>query len=203
MDNHRRMDYSLHMSALQLITPATLASVSQGFDKSMTDRLGSIFVGLFDGGSKFPVPFEEAWEWLDYSNKASALCVLTRYTKKVHYIKVEDGNTGGAHAHDYFLTTDCFEDIAMRTDTAVGGNVRKFFRAVRNAYLEALKASKGPDSLEKAFEMILHKRGCLYLACINTTERLYKYGYTDNLQKRNYAHHSHFKGTHSYRFDWA
>jgi hypothetical protein len=191
------------MTALQLITPATLATLSQGHDKDMTDKLGLIFVGLFDGGSRYPVPFEDAWNWLHYSCKASALRMLAKYEENIHFHKTVVYGTVGAPTHNYFLTTDCFEDIAMRTDSAIGGNVRAFFRAVWNAYLDALRALKGSESLEKAFEMILHKRGCLYLACINEEERLYKYRWTENLQKRNYSHHGHFKGAHSYRLEWA
>lgn len=101
--------------------------------------------------------------------------------------------TGGGPSNIYFLTTDCFEDLAMRTETPVGDSVRRYFRAIRNAYVDALRSHKAIVSREKAIEMLFEGQDCLYLACIHETQRLYKYGCSANLQQRTAMHKSHFK----------
>jgi hypothetical protein len=192
------------MTSRQIITPSALETISNGYERSMTDRLGSIFVGMFhDHGNKYPVPFEEAWQWLGYSNKANALRRLDKYKENESFIRFDDTGTGGAVAHIYFLTTDCFEDLAMRTETAVGDAVRQYFRAIRNAYVGALRSLKAIESREKALEMTFDMQGCIYLACIHESMNLYKYGCSTNIQKRNVAHRNHFKSPYTYRLEWA
>lgn len=58
-------------------------------------------------------------------------------------------------------------------------------------------------SREKAIEMLFEGQGCLYLACIHESQRLYKYGCSANLQQRTAMHKSHFKHPYMYRLEFA
>ncbi|GAQ90528.1 hypothetical protein KFL_006520040 [Klebsormidium nitens] len=92
----------------------------------------------------------------------------------------------------------------MGARTEAGDRVRALFRAIRDAYVELTTAAPNQQLLrKKELEMLFEGQGCLYLACIHESAKLYKYGCSANLQKRNLAHRSHFKPPFSYRLEMA
>lgn len=78
---------------------------------------------------EFPVDFDLAWQWLDYTRKDSALKSLkANFEEGVDFsaLKRRASNSGGA-AVFYYLTNDCFKMLAMMAGTAKGKEVRLYY----------------------------------------------------------------------------
>jgi phage anti-repressor protein len=117
-------------------------------DFSGADRqdLARVFIKAFDSrGSPFPIDFEDVWQFLDYSTKGNALQKLKRCFQegidfaffKGHVMKDQStGQITGKQPDSYQLTENAFEHFAMSAPGSKGHQVRGFFLAVRNAWLE-------------------------------------------------------------------
>jgi phage anti-repressor protein len=103
---------------------------------------------------RFSVDFEEAWKWCGYSTKASAL----RKIKSI-FIKCEDyeifnnivEKSGGRPTEAYFLTADCFKELAMLAQTEKGKQVRLYFLECE----KILKESQEPQKILSPAELAL------------------------------------------------
>lgn len=207
-----------HFSTMASLTSRVLGHPRvQAVDVSQLEgwqQLASVFVKAFDDkGQRFPIDLDEAYVWLQYGRKDSALRTLkAHFTENTDYIcaagevhqTVGSGALAGSAPDKYYLTTDAFENFAMGARTEAGDRVRAFFRAIRDAYVELTTNPPSQQlSREKALELLFEGQGCLYLACIHESSKLYKYGCSTNLPKRNLAHRSHFKPPYSYRLEMA
>lgn len=84
---------------------------------------------------KFPIDFDDAWQWIGYSKKDKAKAKLERnFDEGVDYIKPDglaspDGGAswGGHNRELIFLTIDCFKSFAMMAGTKRGREVRRYF----------------------------------------------------------------------------
>ncbi|XZF60645.1 MAG: phage antirepressor KilAC domain-containing protein [Gloeotrichia echinulata DVL01] len=128
----------------------------------MTDlslSLRSQIKSTVESDKEFPVYFEEAIEWLQYSRKDSAKrTLLANFVENVEYLIVlnpvecADGK-GFSRREDIYLTKDCFKQFAMVSGTPKAKEVRLYYlqcekelKAIKAApqlpsdYLSALKA---------------------------------------------------------------
>lgn len=90
---------------------------------------------LFNSTEQFPVSFDDAWQWLEYSRKDPALksFLACEFAESIDFIvshqKVENLNSvvAGRPSTKYSLTIDCFKSWAMMSKTATGKQVRLYF----------------------------------------------------------------------------
>jgi hypothetical protein len=97
--------------------------------------------GFINSGDRFPVDFEDAWQWLGYSTKQKAKNTLLKNFEcgqdfNVNQsVKVQD--EGGRRVSRPFelitLTVECFKELGMLAGTEKGKQVRKFASTILNA----------------------------------------------------------------------
>jgi hypothetical protein len=145
--------------------------------------LGRVFVKAFDDrGQEFPIDFDDAWVWLAYGRKDSALRTLkVQFTEGVDY-KVHDDDrvnkTSKVWASDqkgplpdkYYLTTNAFELFALRCRGGRGEAVKRFFLAVKEAYFSATKELE-ESPVTPASEGILKRKRSLMEAQLQELQR--------------------------------
>jgi anti-repressor protein len=121
----------------------------------------------FQLGDRFPVNFDDAWQWLGYSTKQKAKdCLIANFLQGEDFnLPVELGTLAVPRpAQKILLTTDCFKMWGMVAGTAQGKQVRLYFLecekiakqkqeaipALPQTYLEALKALVAATEREEA-----------------------------------------------------
>jgi phage anti-repressor protein len=124
---------------------------------------------IAQSADRYPVDFDEAWQWVGYSRKSDALEMLRahfiedtdfihneRKSKRHNLIlrnKAENqvGIHGGKRAgsgrpvEKYGLTTDCFKAFCMMAGTQTGKEVRRYYLDLEKKYhhlLEEIRLSK-------------------------------------------------------------
>lgn len=92
--------------------------------------------GLLRSTDEFPVDFEDAWQWIGYTRKDSALKRLKKnFILGVDYVDDSEEFSAvcrknlqaGRPSDLFFLTVDCFKSFAMMAGTDRGREVRKYF----------------------------------------------------------------------------
>jgi len=106
-------------------------------------------------GEDFPVDFEDAWQWLDYSNKGNAKRSFEKSgfltgVDFCSFIRTEKREVGATQKEVIKLSVECFKTWAMLSQTEKGKQVRLYFLECEKIakkqvqlpqnYLEALKA---------------------------------------------------------------
>jgi phage anti-repressor protein len=96
------------------------------------------FEKIAQSTEKFPVDFDKAWQWVEYSNKANALRILQgNFKAETDYSSVlrnrSDGKPGKPYKA-YYLTIYCFESFCMLAQTDKGKEVRDFFIKIKEAW---------------------------------------------------------------------
>jgi phage anti-repressor protein len=83
-------------------------------------------------GIQFPVPFDIAWQIVEYSTKGNAKRLLT--AKKSHFVASEDyvinsdkSSPGGRSNDSIFLSCDTFKHFCLMSGTAQGRTIRQYF----------------------------------------------------------------------------
>jgi len=78
---------------------------------------------------KFPIDFDDAWQWLGYSRKERAFNKLKKSFEEGtdFYTKYCKTPTGGRPSVSVFITIDCFKSLGMMAGTEQGKLVRKYF----------------------------------------------------------------------------
>lgn len=113
-------------------------------------------MSLVKSDVEFPVNFDDAWQWLEYSKKGHAKESLLKcgFIEKVDYIvfPVERENSVGRPSETISLTTDCFKQWSMMSGTPKGKEVRLYFIECEKE-LKALK-SKPVSSLAVLAEVV-------------------------------------------------
>lgn len=108
----------------------------------------------------------------------------------------EDDNPdqGGRPTDKYYLTTHAFEHFAMTAATETGDRVRRFFRAIRDAYIELTQRLRSNTDREQAYILTHDMKKCLYVGVIQQQpQRLCKFGHTADIKSRYRAHKHTFK----------
>jgi phage anti-repressor protein len=81
----------------------------------------------------FPVDFDRAWQWIEYSSKQRGKEMLTKhFAEGADFllngaVKQTDEGSGGHNREEIRLTIDCFKSFCMMAGTEKGREVRAYF----------------------------------------------------------------------------
>lgn len=77
----------------------------------------------------FPVDFDNAWGWLEYSRKDHAKTCFDKagFIEDVDFSRNLGKSLGGRPAEQIYLTVDCFKMFCMMAGTAKGQKIRLYF----------------------------------------------------------------------------
>ena len=97
------------------------------------DLSEDLVLALLRSDKTFPVDFDDAWQWLEFSRKDSAKRSLLNsgfvesidYSQFHQYVELEQG--GNTYREIIELTVDCFKTWAMMVNTDKGKQVRRYF----------------------------------------------------------------------------
>jgi phage anti-repressor protein len=97
------------------------------------------FEGIVQSTEKFPVDFDEAWRWVEYSTKQKAKEALEKNFEEGFDFRLtgklsEQSGRGGQNIKKYFLTADCFKSFCMMAGTAKGKEVRLYYIKIEKAW---------------------------------------------------------------------
>jgi phage anti-repressor protein len=106
------------------------------------DLSEDLVFGLLSSSEQFPIDFDDAWQWVGYTQKKNALRKLVNnFEKEIDYIGDSDEDSpdqqlafadgkaswGGHNKRILFLTVDCFKSFSMMAGTKKGKEVRRYF----------------------------------------------------------------------------
>lgn len=91
-----------------------------------------IVLAAINSDQEFPINFDVAWQWLQYSRKDNAKrhflnCDFLECTDYKVFLNYEENATPGRSSETILLTVDCFKSWAMMSNTSRGKEVRKYF----------------------------------------------------------------------------
>jgi len=78
---------------------------------------------------EFPVNFDMAWQWLDYTRKDNAKESFLNqgFEEGFDFSSFNRKSTGGRPSESYNLTIDCFKMWGMGTRTDIGLKIKRYF----------------------------------------------------------------------------
>ncbi len=92
----------------------------------------------------FPVDFDEAWQWLEYSTKHDALESFKKcdFLESIDFRSFQEspGKLGGRPNTKYQLTIDCFKSWGMMAGTEKGKEIRRYFLECEKIAIAATKS---------------------------------------------------------------
>lgn len=95
---------------------------------TMTNFTKELALSLVNSDEDFPIDFEEAWQWLGFSTKASAKRKLNHFKEGIDFstswLKTPEG---GRPSEFIRLTVDCFKALGMMAGTDKGIEIRQYF----------------------------------------------------------------------------
>lgn len=111
---------------------------------------------LFESTEKFPVSFDDAWVWLEFSRKdhAKRQFMTCGFVENVDYYLPKNGetrldNTFSPNNEHIYLTCDCFKSWGMMLKNEVGQRIRSYFLECERLLKAAIaKASKPQTAIE-------------------------------------------------------
>ena len=96
------------------------------------------FEAIAQSAEQFPVDFDDAWQWVGYSNKGNALRKLQENFQEEEDFclskLISKAGRGGHNEVRYFLATDCFKSFCMMAGTPKGKEVRKYYIKIEKAW---------------------------------------------------------------------
>ena len=100
---------------------------------------------VFNSPDEFPVDFDAAWVWLNYSRKDNAKvnfmkCNFAKDTDYRSFLKIQERETGATTTEKIFMTVDCLKVWAMMANTPQGRLVRHYFLKCEKIAKEKVKA---------------------------------------------------------------
>ena len=124
---------------LTLESPSALTSVQANRLNNITDFDQNIALTLLKLDSEFPVNFDLAWQWLEFTTKGngkSSLIECGFEEGEDFRIIMENHNNSNIHSktssrgrkiEKIWLTIDCFKSWAMMCRNNKGKQIRKYF----------------------------------------------------------------------------
>jgi phage anti-repressor protein len=93
------------------------------------DLTPEVVFSLIQSGEEFPVDFDDAWRWIEYTRKSDAKEVLEASFDKGSDFCGEFRKNGlrGRPIEKIYLSIDCFKSFCMMAGTAKGKQVRRYF----------------------------------------------------------------------------
>lgn len=103
---------------------------------------------FINSDDRFPVDFDNAWQWLGYSTKQKAKNRLADnfksgidYTLNLRVKRVEGNRGGGSVRYEEIrLTVDCFKEMGMLAGTEQGRLVRRYYLECERVVKEVIPA---------------------------------------------------------------
>lgn len=78
--------------------------------------------------NEFPIDFDEAWRWIEYSKKSNAKRALELdFVEELDFCSILSKNAKGRPVEKIWLTIDCFKSFCMMAGTSKGKEVRQYF----------------------------------------------------------------------------
>lgn len=102
---------------------------------------------FLESDEQFPVNFDDAWEWLGYTRKDSALKTLKGYFVSGDDFTLRQSaewRQGGRSGDVYLLTANCLKEFGMVAKTAQGKLIRKYFLQCEQLAKKAIAQSVAP-----------------------------------------------------------
>jgi phage anti-repressor protein len=117
---------------------------------------------IYNSTKRFPVCFDQAWQWMEYSRKDSAKRVLEKNFKNgedyaLHKVveRVNGNNSGGSvTVEQIFLTANCFKEMGMMAGTAKGREIRQYFIRCEEKLKELLQSQSQQPTVKDELEVI-------------------------------------------------
>jgi phage anti-repressor protein len=109
----------------------------------MTEMMLEQFRQITRSTNQYPIDFDQAWQWIGYSQKGHALKVLkANFEEGVDFDFRGSENQAGGWGGDrksvyYFLSVDCFKSFCMMAGTDKGRKVRNYYLQIEKKYLES------------------------------------------------------------------
>jgi phage anti-repressor protein len=101
------------------------------------------FSRIVESPEPYPVDFDQAWQWVEYSTKQKAREALERnFEEGQDFLTTRLKSTGGRPGDGYFLTVDCFKSFCMMAGTEKGKEVRRYYLQIEKDYLNLRERAK-------------------------------------------------------------
>lgn len=148
------------------------------------DLSESLVFEVVGSEEEFPISFDDAWKWLDFSRKDNAKRAFENagFLDGIDFqvfLNIEENPKGGRPSEAISLTVDCFKSFAMMAGTEKGKEVRKYFlecerrlklllnestsQRVKQKLLDSIVVkhvvSSAPKFQEWFYDMLYRKRG--------------------------------------------
>jgi phage anti-repressor protein len=109
----------------------------------------------YQSTEQFPVSFDDAWQWLEYSRKDNAKVNFLKcgFLEGVDYVflKIQE-NSEGRPTETFSLTCECFKQWGMMAGTAKGKEIRMYFLECERIAKQSMSPQQKtlPTAFEKA-----------------------------------------------------
>jgi phage anti-repressor protein len=111
---------------------------------------------------QYPVDFDQAWQWVGYARKDSALRALKEsFIEGIDFnlhnnveVRFEGGREVRRPFDTYFLTVDCFKSFCMMAGTEKGKEVRKYYLRIEKEYFALRQQFVAPKSFSKSLDEV-------------------------------------------------
>ena len=145
---HQLAGFKVTSDAVKKPTPTPPPAISP--DPVVKTFTFALAKQLIESDDRVPVNFEDAWQWLGYTRKDSALKLLKNY-----FVLGEDFDlrqsaewTEGGRSSDYYrLTTNCLKEFGMVAKTEQGKQIRKYFLDCEQIAKQSIAPPPPPISL--------------------------------------------------------
>jgi len=89
----------------------------------------NLVFGFFESEEPFPIDFDEAWQWIGYSQKGHAKTAFEKggFIEGTDFFRDLEKSSGGRRPEKIYLTVECFKMFCMMAGTAKGREVRLYF----------------------------------------------------------------------------
>lgn len=96
------------------------------------------FEAIAQSQDRFPVDFDQAWQWIGYSTKGNARRKLEAdFVEGLDYLLInidKQHESGTKYVHQIMLTVPCFREFCMMAGTEQGKKVRLYYLEVEDRY---------------------------------------------------------------------
>lgn len=102
---------------------------------------------IYNSPETFPVHFDDAWQWMEYSRKDSAKRILEKNfvegeDYQLHKVVEPTPAGGSSNREEIYLTANCFKEMGMMAGTEKGKEIRRHFIRCEEKLKELLKAKQ-------------------------------------------------------------
>jgi phage anti-repressor protein len=118
---------------------------------------------IAQSADRYPVDFDEAWQWVGYSRKDHALESLkSNFIEETDFCSRKGGSKKGSGGHNqvlYFLAVDCFKSFCMMAGTPKCKEVRRYYLDVEKKYRSLVQNARIAKMVRRDFTDIIQASG--------------------------------------------